>query len=163
MDINMELIEVNKENQVVLKPEVENLLDEVMDYKKKVEEVEENLRKAILKAMVDNNIPSTKIGKYTISQVIPKDKIVFDKDSFTLNENEDIVNAFILINETETFNMDLFKSENPELYKKYVVKNIEYAVDEKRLSKGLPDIYKKYVTVTPSDKPITLRIVGKKE
>ena len=102
-----------------LNKQVETIIDNYEDAKTKVNELEKNVRASILNAMIDNSIYQAKVGKYTISQVIPKNTIVFDTGKFLLNESTDIANAFTEVKETEELDIDTFKLEQPEMYKKY--------------------------------------------
>lgn len=158
LDSKIDNFVILKNNKKELSPSIEQLIDRVMKYKDDVEMLEKKLREAILMAMINNNISSSKLGKYNISQVIPKDKISFNAEEFILNESEDIVKNVSSIEIKETFDVDRFKEENKDIYNKYLNKEFLYKVDDVKLSKFLPDIYNKYVTKSPSNKPITLRI-----
>lgn len=163
MDINelvgkIDNFVILNDNKKELSPSIEYLIDGIMKYKNDMEMLEKKLREAILMAMINNNISSSKIGKYNISQVIPRDKISFNAEEFILNESEDIIKNVSSIEIKETFDVDKFKEENKDIYNKYLKREFLYKVDDVKLSKFLPDIYNKYITKSPSDKPITLRI-----
>lgn len=93
---------------------------------------------------------------------MPKSTTIFDKDRFIEEVDTDVVSAFVTIVETETFDLDKFKAENLELYKKYATTTSEVNVDERKLAKMLPSLYEKYSTEIKSDKPSTLRIAKSK-
>lgn len=124
---------------------------------------EENLiRHEILEGMIQNQIDKCSTLGMTFTQVMPKPKGTFDVDAFFLNESEDIIKCFTTFEEEEEFDIERFKSEKPELYMKYLNKNIITNVDVKKMEKTLTPVFKKYWHEEPSDKPTTLRITTKK-
>lgn len=149
-------------NQLTINKEVETLLDNYTSAKEELETAEKELRKAILEAMINNNIISTNVGKYTLSQIVPKAKEVFNSEEFITNENEDVVNAVTNIQDTTFFDVETFMKENPEMYNKYLKHKYEYNIDTKKLQDFLPNIYKKYLSIQDSDRQISLRITKKR-
>jgi len=149
-------------NVPTLSEKVEAFLDEAEELKEAANEHYDECRAALLKAMIDNQIYQAKIGKYTISQVVPKNVVTFDVEKFMIEQNQDIVNAFTKNEQTFDFDMETFVKECPEIYNKYLRKQDNYVVDTDRLSKVLPEIYNKYITISGSEKPITIRILKKK-
>lgn len=146
-------------NTPVLSSQVKVILDNYFEAKEKFEKEEEEFRAALLQAMIENNITSTKLENYSISQVIPKPVVNFDKEKFVENVDVDTLSLFTTIK--ETFNLEKFKLENPELYSKYC--DTEAEVDLSKLEKLRPDLYHNYISIQPNDKKITLRIAkGKK-
>lgn len=157
-----QLLETTNSNELTIKYEIGRLIKALEDEIDKANENKDKLRTAILTAMQNNNIYQAKVDGYTISQVMPKSTTIFDKDRFIEEVDTDVVSAFVTIVETETFDLDKFKAENLELYKKYVTTTSEVNVDEKKLAKMLPSLYEKYSTEIKSDKPSTLRIAKSK-
>lgn len=157
-----QLLETSNSNELTIKHEIGRLIKALEDEIDKANENKDKLRAAILTAMQNNNIYQAKVDGYTISQVVPKSTTVFDKDRFIEEVDTDVVSVFVTIVETETFDLDKFKAENLELYKKYVTTASEVNVDEKKLAKMLPSLYEKYSTEIKSDKPSTLRIAKSK-
>ena len=124
---------------------------------------EENfIRHEILDGMIQNQIDKCSTSGMTFTQVMPKPKGTFDIESFLLNESEDVVKCFTTFEEEDEFDIEKFKAENPELYKKYTKTNIIPTVDTKKMEKTLTPIFEKYWHEIPSDKPVTLRITTKK-
>ena len=163
MNIKQNELIIYKENVPVLSEQVDKIIDELKEYKNNLDEIEKEFRATLLDSMIKNNIASGKTDKYTISQVIPKSKVLFNKDDFINNENKTIVDLFIKINQTETFDIEKFKLDCPEIYKKYLIVKEDISVDEKKLSKTFPEIYERYCIHEPSTGNITLRIVENKK
>lgn len=164
LTINKDDLVVLKEGYPVLAEEVESILDDVQTNADEANALLANVREAILAAMVDNNIYNCKVGKYSISQVLGRDKVIFDKESFFKDAPEDIVMAFTTLEKSEpVFNLEKFKAENPELYAKYLESEDIIVVDEKKLEKTLPEVYEKYVSRVKSDKKPTIMIKQSKE
>lgn len=132
-----------------------------MDLLNDATQVDKELREAILNAMIDNNIQTAHIGKYTISQVVPKSTITFDYESFK-SENANILPDYSTTTETESFDMDLLKSKYPDIYNEIRKVNKVTVVDTKKLEKSIPTLFQKYATEIKSDKKITLAIKTKK-
>lgn len=153
---------VLKNGTPTISDQVDELLDDIMKTKEQIEENEKFVRSAILDAMTKNGILQSKTTNYTLSQVIPKSDVQFDSDEFLLNESLEITSVFTSVSETETFNLEKFKAENPDIYKKYTEITIGTFVDTKRLEKTLPEVYQKYITFNPTTKPITLRVAKNK-
>lgn len=163
MNIKQNELIIYKENVPVLSEQVDKIIDELKEYKNNLDEIEKEFRATLLDSMIKNNIVSGKTDKYTISQVIPKSKVLFNKDDFINNENKTIVDLFIKRNQTETFDIEKFKLDCPEIYKKYLIVEEDISVDEKKLSKTFPEIYERYCIHEPSTGNITLRIVENKK
>ena len=163
MNVKQNELIIYKENVPVLSEQVDKIIDELKEYKNNLDEIEKEFRATLLDSMIKNNIVSGKTDKYTISQVIPKSKVLFNKDDFINNENKTIVDLFIKRNQTETFDIEKFKLDCPEIYKKYLIVEEDISVDEKKLSKTFPEIYERYCIHDPSTGNITLRIVDNKK
>lgn len=163
MNVKQNELIIYKENVPVLSEQVDKIIDELKEYKNNLDEIEKEFRATLLDSMIKNNIVSGKTDKYTISQVIPKSKVLFNKDDFINNENKTIVDLFIKRNQTETFDIEKFKLDCPEIYKKYLIVEEDISVDEKKLSKTFPEIYERYCIHEPSTGNITLRIVENKK
>lgn len=163
MNVKQNELIIYKENVPVLSEQVDKIIDELKEYKNNLDEIEKEFRTTLLDSMIKNNIVSGKTDKYTISQVIPKSKVLFNKDDFINNENKTIVDLFIKRNQIETFDIEKFKLDCPEIYKKYLIVEEDISVDEKKLSKTFPEIYERYCTHEPSTGNITLRIVENKK
>ena len=163
MNVKQNELIIYKENVPVLSEQVDKIIDELKEYKNNLDEIEKEFRATLLDSMIKNNIVSGKTDKYTISQVIPKSKVLFNKDDFINNENKTIVDLFIKRNQTETFDIEKFKLDCPEIYKKYLIVEEDISVDEKKLSKTFPEIYERYCTHEPSTGNITIRIVENKK
>lgn len=163
MEENKLEIIVRKNGELTISDEIGEILEQIDSQKEEIQQHESELRHAILDAMTSNQIYSAKTGKFTISQVIPKNIVEFDTDNFMLNENENIVAAMSNIDETESIDYETLIKENPELIKKYTVKTQTVNVDTNRLKDVFPEIYKKYAHEIQSDKPITLRIAKSKK
>ena len=163
MNVKQNELIIYKENVPVLSEQVDKIIDELKEYKNNLDEIEKEFRATLLDSMIKNNIVSGKTDKYTISQVIPKSKVLFNKDDFINNENKTIVDLFIKRNQTETFDIEKFKLDCPEIYKKYLIVEEDISVDEKKLSKTFPEIYERYCIHDPSTGNITLRIVENKK
>ena len=155
-----ELIVKTEEGTLTLAPSVEKLIDEIEDLKNDATQTELEMRETILKAMQDAGITSAKVGKHTISQVIPKGTVTFDYEAFR-KENDQIAAAYSTTTETEFFDIEALKKAHPELVKEFTRVNKVSVLDTKKLAKSLPDIYNKYATEVKSDKAITLKIVTK--
>lgn len=163
MNVKQNELIIYKENVPVLSEQVDKIIDELKEYKNNLDEIEKEFRATLLDSMIKNNIVSGKTDKYTISQVIPKSKVLFNKDDFINNENKTIVDLFIKRNQTETFDIEKFKLDCPEIYKKYLIVEEDIFVDEKKLSKTFSEIYERYCIHEPSTGNITLRIVENKK
>lgn len=156
-----ELIVKTEEGLPTLAPQVEKMIDDTMDLVNDAEQIEKELRESILEAMKANGIFTAKVGKYTLSQVVPKDTVTFDYETFK-KENANLVESFSTTTETESFDMELLKTKYPAIYNEIRKVNKVVVIDTKRLEKGVPDIYNKYTTSVKSEKPITLAIKAKK-
>lgn len=156
-----ELIVKTEEGLLTLAPHVEKMIDDTLDLVNDATQVESELRESILEAMKANNIFTAKVGKYTLSQVVPKDTVTFDYETFK-KENPNLIDSFSNTTETETFDMELLKTKYPSIYEEIRKVNKVVVIDTKRLEKGVPDIYNKYTTVIKSEKKITLAIKAKK-
>ena len=153
------------ENNVVVLDEdvVSSLIEQINNNIEFANNQNNKLREALLKAMQDNNIYSTKVGQFTISQVIPKNTITFDKEKFLLEESIDVCNAFTTINTTQVFDIEKFKVEQPEMYLKYCTNEDETIVDTNKLEKTLPNIFKKYSAEIVSTRKPTIAIKQSKK
>ena len=100
MNVKQNELIIYKENVPVLSEQVDKIIDELKEYKNNLDEIEKEFRATLLDSMIKNNIVSGKTDKYTISQVIPKSKVLFNKDDFINNENKTIVDLFIKRNQT---------------------------------------------------------------
>lgn len=120
-------------------------------------------KNAILKAMRENDIATAKLGKYTVSVIVPKNTIKFDDASFILKEPDEVVAGFSSIVDTTYFDLDKFREDNPELYKKYLKTETKVVVDTGKLEKTFKQIYDKYTTEIVSTKEPTLRLQKEKE
>lgn len=120
-------------------------------------------KNAILKAMQENDIAVAKLGKYTVSVIVPKNTIKFDAESFILQESDEVVAGFSSIEETTYFDIDKFREDNPELYKKYLKTESKVVVDTGKLEKTFKQIYDKYTTEIVSTKAPSLRLSKEKE
>lgn len=152
------LIQIDENKQAVIAAEVENLLDEYEESKTNFEKAEKKFREELLNAMINNNIISAKIGKYTLSQIIPKPTVSFDEDKFIEENDLDVISIFTTINESFEFDIQKFIKDNPEMYAKYCVKTETTSIDTDKMEKLRPDLYEKYKKEISSDKKISLRI-----
>jgi len=162
MNENAKIFEINEEGRLTVSKETATRLQEIDEQVTALNDEENLIRHEILDGMVVNNIDKCSSCGMIFTQVMPKAKVTFDTDSFLLNETEDVVKCFTTFEETEEFDFETFKAENPEMYKKYTKKNIIPIVDTKKMQKVLEPVFKKYYSEIPSDKPSTLRITFKK-
>lgn len=146
---------VKSENGVIA---INNAVEQQLDMYEAVAAEEKEFKQKLLEALVANDVTNVKGEKYTFSQVVPKNTVIFDKDKFVLEQDEDLVASFSEIKTTETFDMDAFKEKYPEIYQEFVKTTDDIVIDEKSLAKKLPSIYAKYSTEIKTDKPTTLRI-----
>ena len=152
-------------NVAVLSPIVENKLDENRQYLEDAKKNDEEFRQAILKAMLDNDIKTAKLGKYTISVVVPHNTIIFDSDKFIEDylDNTEFLKEFVEYKVQEKpFNLEKFKEEHTDLYKEYTGYDETFEVDTKKLEKLLPQVFEKYSSEVVSTKKTTLTIKEKK-
>ena len=161
-EMEIKIFETNEEGRLTVSKEAAIRLQEIDSQITALNDEENYLRHEILDGMIANNIDRCSSCGMTFTQVMPKAKGTFDTDSFLLNESEDVVKCFTTFEETEEFDIETFKKENPEMYKKYVKQNIIPTVDVKKLQKLLEPVFNKYYSEIPSDKPSTLRITIKK-
>ena len=133
-------------------------LVEISKQKDELSKRETELRTMILEDMLEHNIDKCVVENVTFTQIIPKSKFEFNTNEFILNESEDVVKCFTTFEETEYFDAEEFIKENPEIYQKYLKKDVHPNVDTKKMEKSLTDVYKKYITEIPSDKPVSLRV-----
>lgn len=159
--MNNNIIIRNDKGEVIVNPEVGTLLNDILTEKEKLMQKELELKHSILTAMKENDIQTADVDGFKFSQVVPKPLSKFDTDAFLLNENEEILSAFITISEEKLFNIEKFKSEQAEMYERYSETYQNVDVNTKKLCKTLPAIYNKYYSETPSDKEITLRVTKK--
>ena len=161
-EIEMKIFETNEDGRLTVSKEAATRLQEIGNQITALNDEESLIRHEILEGMVANNIEKCTSCNMTFTQVMPKSKGIFDADSFLLNESEDVVKCFTTFEESDEFDVENFKQENPEMYERYTKKNIIPIVDVKKLQKTLEPVFKKYYSETPSDKPSTLRISAKK-
>lgn len=158
----LKIFEKDENGRLTVSQATVQRLNEIDEQVTALNDEESLIRHEILDGMIQNQIDKCSSHGLTFTQVMPKAKGTFDTDSFLLNESEDIVRCFTAFEEEDEFDIDKFKAENPELYKKYVKQNITPIVDTKKLEKTLTPVFKKYWHEIPSDKPTTLRIAAKK-
>lgn len=159
----MAILEKDGNERLSVSKKVANRLVEIEELKSQLDAEEKELRTSILQEMINNNVDKCTTDNVSFTQIIPKNKVEFNNDDFIMNESEDVVNCFTDISSEEIFNEDKFRTENPDLYKKYLDTIFHTEVDTKKLEKTMPLVYKKYAKETKSDKPISLRIAIKKE
>ena len=160
-----ELVERNEEGKLVLAAQVENLIDLCEGALQEAQSNYDFVKQALITAMLNNNIKTANVGKYKFAVREPKEKWNFDVDRFINEENEDIVVAFsnLETTTTETFDMEKFKTECPDIYAKYLVKKTEekLVVDENKLWSTLRKVWEKYATKEePKPATITIKKVG---
>lgn len=162
MNEDIKILEVNENDRLTVSKDVVLRLKEINNITTELSNEEKDLRTQILDSMLANNIDKCESCGMTFSQVVPKSKGTFNTDEFMLNESEDVVKCFTTFTEESYFDEETFKKDNPELYEKYVKRNIIPLVDTSKLEKTLTPIFNKYYTEIQSDKPISLRIGTKK-
>jgi len=152
------------ENGALTAPEkVDAFLDQFYDYKKKAEEFEKQFRAAALEAMLNSSTLSVKTDKYVISQVVPKDTVIFDTERFNAEADPFIVDEYTSYKKENKFDIDALLADNPDLVAKYTKAVMVPTVDLKKLEKNEPEIYNQFVTIIPSEKAVTLRIAENKK
>ena len=158
----MNILEKIDNERLSVSRQVTNRLIEIEELKSQLEKEEKELRSSILSEMLNNNVDKCITDNVSFSQVIPKNKVEFDDDSFIMNESDDIVGCFVSFSVDNIFNEEKFKNEHPDLYEQYIDVIVKHETDIKKLEKTLPLVYKKYTKEIQSDKPISLRITIKK-
>lgn len=158
-----ELTTTDEFGRVTLSENVVNIYETIAAKQNEADALMNSFREQLLTAMIANFIPSVKIGKLTCSQVIPSDTVKFDVEKFMLNESQEVVASFTEVETTEMFDIEKFKSENPDMYKKYTTVTDTPNVNTSKLEKALPAVYEKYVTRIKSDKPIRLMMKESKK
>lgn len=158
----LKIFEKDENGRLTVSQETVQRLNDINKEVATLNDEESLIRHEILDGMIQNQIDKCSSFGMTFTQVMPKPKGTFDVDSFLLNESEDVVKCFTTFEEEDEFNIEKFKAENPELYNKYLSKNITPVVDTKKMEKTLTSVFNKYWHETPSDKPATLRITTKK-
>lgn len=119
---------------------------------------QQELRSQILDAMIENKVTTSKSLGYTFSLVQPRDKEIFDSDSFIEHEEVAIISLFTNVDETEDVDLEMLKNEFPEAYNKCKKITRTYEVDVKKLQKSLPEVYNKYVTIVPATGNTTIKV-----
>lgn len=149
-----------------LSDEVEELLDNVKHQLDKAKEDDTAFRQALLDAMLKNDIKTAKVGKYTISTVVPHNTVVFDSKKFIDDylDNTEFLQSYVSYHVNEkSFDLERFKKEHPDLYKEYTGFDEEFVVDTDKLQKELPYVFDKYSTEVVSTKKTTISIKEKKQ
>lgn len=146
-------------NEIVATQKVDDFLNQVNAFNEKIKKAEDEFRKSLLELMKENGVQNIKTDKYTISLVIPKSSVVFDKEKFE-EENPFEAADYITFKNSTSVDTERLIKENPELAKKYVVIHQESTVDLANLEKKEKALYDKYATIIPSTKEIGLRIVA---
>ena len=154
---NYEIV-VLKEGLPTISEKVEEILDNYSKMKKEFENAESEFRDYLFKAMVDNNIISAKVGKYSLSQVIGKPTEELDEVEFIENNDLVTLQMFSKIETIENFNLEKFIKENPEMYMKYLEKEDKISYDIEKIKKLRPDLAEKYIKLIPSSKKPYLMI-----
>lgn len=159
-----QLTKVDENGVIVPDPEqVEKLVAMKEAKEEDAKNFDKEVKEVILNLMSKYGTAMIKSTNYTVSKVQPADKVEFNEEKFLLEVQEEILADFVDVIEEKKFNEEKFKAENPELYEKYVESDYVSSVNTKKLSKSNPTLYDKYTTVTKSDKPATIRIVGNKK
>ncbi len=153
---------IKENNKLIINEQIDEILTSYIKQKETIEEQDKNFRKTILDPMISNNVLTGETKKFKLTQVVPKDTVIFDNDNFILNEPEDIVTDFVRMEVKETFDLEALKTEAPEIYEKYLKREEVLIVEDKRVEKVMPTVYKKYTKTIPSTKEISLRITEKK-
>lgn len=159
------LVEKTDEGKIQLVQAAECLLDACEENLEKATQDYERVKQALINAMLDNNIKTSQLGKYKLAVREPKDKWTFDEHAFIKNESEELVKAFATVktNVTETFDIEKFKAEYPEVYAKYLTRKEEdeLVIDENKLWSNLRNVWEKYATKEPGKAPtISIKKVG---
>lgn len=154
---------VLKEGLPTISEKVEMLLDEYNNTKKEFEEKEKEFRDAIFKAMQENDIYSTKVGKYNLSQVIGKPTEKLKEDEFATEVDLPTLQLFVKVETIENFNMEKFIREQREMYTRYLTKEERLSFDIEKIKKLRPDLAKKYIEEIPSSKKPYLMIKESKK
>lgn len=158
-----QLIKADENGVIVPDPQkVEELVVMKETKEKEFKEFDSEVKEVILNLMSKYGVPLIKSNSYTISKVQSADKVDFDEEKFLLEVPQEILADFVSVIEEKHFNEEKLKAEHPEIYEQYVETNFVSNVNVKKLSKSMQTLYDKYTTVTKSDKPATLRIVGNK-
>lgn len=152
-----------KEGLPTISEKVESILDDYTKTKKEFEKKEKEFRDELFKAMQENNIISAKVGKYSLSQVIGKPTEELDEENFIKNNDLVTLQLFTNIETIETFNMEKFIKENPEMYMKYLEKEDKISYDLEKIKKLRPDLAVEYIKEIPSTKKPYLMIKESKK
>mgnify|MGYP004655321405 CR=1 FL=1 len=150
-----------KDGVVVIDALFENILDNLESNVAEAENDKKVFKTALLKYMRDHDIYTASTDKYTISQVVPKEKSEFNKEKFIQEQPDDIIEGFSTINEVKVFNEQILKEKYPEIYDECCETQYDVEVDTKKLSKAYPEIFDKYNVIIPATSDVTLRITDK--
>lgn len=150
-----------KDGVVVVDALFENILDNLKNNVAEAENDEKTFRAALLKYMRDHDIYTARTDKYTISQVIPKEKSEFNKEKFIQEQPDDIIEGFSSISEVKVFNEQILKEKYPEIYEECCESQYNVEVDTKKLSEVYPEIFDKYNVIIPATSDVTLKITDK--
>ena len=150
-----------KDGVVVIDALFENILDNLENNVTEAENDKKVFKAALLKYMRDHDIYTASTDKYTISQVVPKEKSEFNKEKFIQEQPDDIIEGFSTINEVKVFNEQILKEKYPEIYDECCETQYDVEVDTKKLSKAYPEIFDKYNVIIPATSDVTLRITDK--
>lgn len=159
-----QLTKVDENGVTIPDPEQVEKLVEMKEAKEQdFKSFEAEVKEVILNLMTKYGSAIIKSSNYTISKVQPSDKIEFNEERFLLEVPEEILADFVSVIEEKKFNEEKFKAEHSDLYEQYIETDYISSVNVKKLAKANPTLYDKYTTVTKSDKPATIRIVGNKK
>lgn len=153
------------ENEYILDTDCIDTLQKLERESTFAEESLNNYKQKIVDAMKENNV--IKIAgkndyiKYDITRVIPKDTENFNIDEFILSEDATFANKFVKFEQDVEFDLEKFKKENEEMYKKYLNITDIPIVDTKSLKENFNEIYTKYTTITKSIRKESIRITKK--
>lgn len=158
MNIN-NIIITNENGRLVVSSQAVEEYDRLQELINEYTKQQKELKSKILDEMIKNGITSSKTNQYTISLIQPKDKEIFDSDSFIEKEEVAIISLFTdFKNELDE---EKLKKDFPEIYEKCLTKT-SYTIDTEKLKKSLPDIYNKYITIEENTKEPTLQFRGRK-
>lgn len=158
-----ELTYVDSNGVVSIDP---NKLDELVSERKRLEaqwlEFEEESKQAILAALAKAGMVSCKTKNYNVSTVCGRDKVEFDEDKFLEENSQEVLAAFVEVEEVKTFDMERLEREYPALVAELTKVDMVTHIDLKKLEKTMPDLFNKYATIVKSDRAPTIKVTGVK-
>lgn len=138
--------------EIVIPQDTKELIDKYYLSRKLFETAEEDFKKALLQAMLDNKMEKISTEVCNASVIKYKDNIEVDVDKFRELADPETFEEYSSTETSYSVDMEKLKRCFPEAFKECVIVKEEVNVDGEKLLVGNPKIAVKCVKITPSSR-----------